>query len=100
MAMCGAFGVVFEGYCPLGKGEALHHPLILAISKTYGKTAAQVLIRWSLQHGVVTIPKSTRPDRIRENCNVFDFALSDADVARIDLLHCNLRVTWDPTGIR
>lgn len=52
-----------------------------------------------MEHGVVTIPKSTNLERIKENCDVFDFKLSPDDVAALDSLHCNLRVTWDPTGV-
>ncbi|XP_039339458.1 uncharacterized oxidoreductase ZK1290.5-like isoform X2 [Mauremys reevesii] len=65
---CRSRNIVFEGYCPLAKGEALTHPNIIQLAKKYGKTPAQICIRWSIQNGIVTIPKSTKIERIRENC--------------------------------
>ncbi|KAG7456779.1 hypothetical protein MATL_G00239480 [Megalops atlanticus] len=65
---CRREGIVFEGYCPLAKGEALTHPAILRLADKYKRTPAQICIRWSIQNGVVTIPKSTKEQRIWENC--------------------------------
>ena len=90
---------MFEGYCPLAKGEGLQHAVVRSVAAAHGKSEAQVLIRWSLQHGVVTIPKSTDTSRIKENSNVFNFELTKDEMAQLDALHCNLRVTWDPTGV-
>ena len=77
----------------------MQHAVVRAVAAVHGKSAAQVLIRWSLQHGVVTIPKSTNTARIKENSNVFDFMLTADEMAQLDGLNCNLRVTWDPTGV-
>ncbi|XP_044156503.1 9,11-endoperoxide prostaglandin H2 reductase-like isoform X1 [Bufo gargarizans] len=89
---CKRNNIVFGGYCPLAKGQALTHPLILKIAKQYGKTPAQICIRWSIQNGVVTIPKSTKESRIEENCQVFNFHLQEADMTRITSLHSNKKV--------
>uniref|UniRef100_A0A8B9DFP0 NADP-dependent oxidoreductase domain-containing protein n=1 Tax=Anser cygnoides TaxID=8845 RepID=A0A8B9DFP0_ANSCY len=73
---CRSRGIVFEGYCPLAKGEALTHPSVIQLAKKYGKTPAQICIRWSIQNAIVTIPKSTKAERIQENCKVrFSYAL-------------------------
>ncbi|XP_040264186.1 9,11-endoperoxide prostaglandin H2 reductase-like isoform X1 [Bufo bufo] len=89
---CKRNNIVFGGYCPLAKGQALTHPLILKIAKQYGKTPAQICIRWSIQNGVVTIPKSTKESRIDENCQVFNFHLQEADMTRITSLHSNKKL--------
>ncbi|XP_074923934.1 putative oxidoreductase YtbE isoform X1 [Chelonoidis abingdonii] len=65
---CRSRNIVFEGYCPLAKGKALTHPNIIQLAKKYGKTPAQICICWSIQNGIVTIPKSTKIERIWENC--------------------------------
>ncbi|MCW2613592.1 MAG: aldo/keto reductase [Frankiales bacterium] len=76
-------GVVVEGYSGL-KGGTLDEPAVRAVAERTGRTPAQVLIAWQLQHGVVVLPKSTRPERIRENGDVGDLVLSDDDMAAID----------------
>eukprot|EP00054_Salpingoeca_dolichothecata_P017168 m.102313 g.102313 ORF g.102313 m.102313 type:complete len:353 (+) comp22334_c0_seq4:823-1881(+) len=91
--------IVFQGYCPLAKGEGLKRKPVLAIAEKVKKTPAQVLIKWSLQRGAVTIPKSTRPQRVRENIDVFDFQLSTQQMDELNQLHEDLRVTWDPTSV-
>jgi len=87
------------GYCPLAKGYAISDPLVNKISAKYQKSPAQVLIRWSLQKGVVTIPKSSKRQRIKENFEVMDFVLNSEDMSSLDSLHSNLRVTWDPSDV-
>jgi diketogulonate reductase-like aldo/keto reductase len=74
-------------------------PLLQELAGKYGKTPAQIVIRWHLQHGLVTIPKSVREERIVENSRVFDFALSDDDMARIDGLNRDHRFGMDPDHI-
>ena len=76
-------GVVTESWSPLGRGRILSNETIAGIAAKHGKTAAQVVIRWHLDNGLVVIPKSVRPERIRENCNVFDFRLDADDLARM-----------------
>ncbi len=81
-------------YSPLTRGRRLDHPTIERVSKKYGKTPAQILIRWSLQHGLGVIPKSTRPDRIFENSRVFDFQIEVDDMKMLDSLNENLRTVF------
>lgn len=76
-------GVVTESWSPLGQGKLLDNPVIGAIAARHGKSAAQVIIRWHIEMGLVVIPKSVTPSRIIENFNVFDFALSGTDMAAI-----------------
>ncbi len=78
-------GVVLEGYSGL-KGGTLTDPTIVEIAERVGRTPAQVIIRWHLQHGFVVIPKSQLPDRIRGNADVADFTLSPDDVKALDAL--------------
>jgi diketogulonate reductase-like aldo/keto reductase len=78
-------GVVLEGYSAL-RGGTLDHPTITGIADRLGVSAAQVIVRWHLQHGVVVIPKSVREDRIRSNADVADLELSDDDMATLDAL--------------
>jgi len=87
-----------EAYSPLTQGAKLNHPAIQQIAKKHGKTPAQVLIRWSLQHNLVTIPKSVREERIRENSQVFDYNLTSEDMRVLDSLDENFRNSWDPTN--
>ncbi|MEA2685001.1 MAG: 2,5-diketo-D-gluconate reductase [Actinomycetota bacterium] len=78
-------GVVLEGYSPF-KTTDLRHPVLVDVAKRHGVTPAQVVIRWHIDHGVVVIPKSATPERITANFDVFDFALDDDDLRRIDAL--------------
>ncbi|MDP2932931.1 MAG: aldo/keto reductase [bacterium] len=94
---CQKAGIILEAYSPLSHGKKLADPRIAAVAKKYGKTNAQVLIRWSLQRGCVVLPKSTHQDRIEENVDVFDFELSAEDMNALDGLNENLRTCWDPT---
>jgi 2,5-diketo-D-gluconate reductase A len=80
-----ARGIVLEGYSAL-RGGTLKHPTIGAIAERLGRTPAQVIIRWHLQHEIVVIPKSTKPDRIRSNGDVAGFSLSDDDMETLDAL--------------
>ncbi|MCX4957028.1 aldo/keto reductase [Streptomyces virginiae] len=80
-------GIATEAWSPLGQGkELLTLPAVTAIAAAYGRSAAQVVLRWHLQHGNVVIPKSVTPARIRENLDVFGFELSAADMAALDAL--------------
>jgi len=89
--------IQLEAYSPLTRGHRLRDPVVLEVAKTYSKSPAQILIRWSLQHGLVVIPKSARPERIKENSEVFDFEISAPDMSRLDSLGENLHMDWDPT---
>jgi len=72
--------------------EIMNHTTVVSLAQKYGKTAAQILIRWSVDTGVATIPKSVKEHRVKENFNVWDFKLSEDDVKVLDKLDCNLRL--------
>jgi methylglyoxal/glyoxal reductase len=93
---CQAENIQMEAWSPLARGRLLDHPVLKEIGAKYGKTPAQVIIRWDFQHGVITIPKSSNPDRIKQNGNVFDFELSPSDMDAIDGLNTNERTGADP----
>nr|WP_091225467.1 aldo/keto reductase [Paenibacillus sp. BC26] len=93
---CAEHGIQIEAWSPLMQGQLLEHPVLKEIAGAHNKSIAQVILRWDLQHGIVTIPKSTKEHRIIENASLFDFELSSDEVARIDQLNQNLRVGPDP----
>ena len=80
-----ARGIVLEGYSAL-RGGTLTHPTVTGIAERLGRTPAQVIVRWHLQHGIVVIPKSVNPDRIRSNADVAGFELTAEDLAALDAL--------------
>ncbi|MET7454275.1 aldo/keto reductase [Streptomyces sp. NPDC005574] len=91
-------GIATEAWSPLGSGKGLLEvPAIVAIARKHGRTPAQVVLRWHLQLGNVVIPKSVTPSRIRENIEVFDFALDDEDLAAISALDEDRRLGPDPS---
>jgi 2,5-diketo-D-gluconate reductase A len=89
-------GTLTEAWSPLGQGLELEDPAIVEIAREHAKTPAQTIIRWHLQLGNVVIPKSVTPSRIRENFEVFDFALSDEQMAKIEALDAGRRIGPDP----
>lgn len=95
-AFCQEHGIRLEAWSPLMQGQLLDNPILQEIAHTHNKTIAQVIIRWDLQNGVVTIPKSTKEHRIVENSAVFDFELTKEEMQRIDELNQNHRVGPDP----
>jgi len=92
--------ILVEAYSPLTRARKLDDPRVGRIASALGKSPAQVLIRWGLQHGLVELPKSVHPERIRQNADVFDFALSPAQMQELDSLRGGGRVTaTDPVSI-
>jgi 2,5-diketo-D-gluconate reductase A len=89
-------GIVTEAWSPLAQGQVLDDPVIGRIADAHGKTPGQVVIRWHLQLGNVVIPKSVTPERIVENIDVFDFVLTDAEMASIETLDAGERTGPDP----
>jgi 2,5-diketo-D-gluconate reductase A len=83
---CGERGLAIVGYSSLGTGRHLGDPTVTEIAQRAGRTAAQVLLRWCLQREVMVIPKSTHRERIEENAQLFDFTLSDEEMAALDAL--------------
>ncbi|MEJ2567419.1 MAG: aldo/keto reductase, partial [candidate division WOR-3 bacterium] len=83
---CGEHGIVVEAWGPLMQGKVFHVPLMKALSEKYGKKIAQITLRWHYQLGHVAIPKSSKPERIRSNIDIFDFEISDEDMKKIETL--------------
>ncbi|WP_413303537.1 aldo/keto reductase [Bacillus sp. 1P10SD] len=96
---CKDHGIQLEAWSPLMQGQLLNHHVVSDIAEKYGKTTAQVLIRWDLEHGVVTIPKSIKKERIISNADVFDFVMEKNDIEKLDALNENKRVGPDPDHI-
>jgi diketogulonate reductase-like aldo/keto reductase len=96
MDFCRARGIVQEAWSPLMKGKVNDEPVLRDLAAKYRKTPAQVVLRWNLQHGIVTIPKSVRRERLEENAAVFDFHIEPADMARVDALDRGERVGAHP----
>lgn len=95
-AFCQDNGIQLEGWSPLMQGQLLGNEVLQEIANKHNKSVAQIILRWDLQNGVVTIPKSTKEHRIVENANVFDFELTKEEIEIIDGLNQNLRVGPDP----
>ena len=95
-AFCAQHGIVVEAYSPLTHGQRLGHPVVTKVAKRVGRTPAQVLLRWGVQHGMVVLPKSTRESRIRENAALFDFTLDADAMAVLDGCEEGLATGWDP----
>ncbi len=93
---CAEHQIAIEAWSPLARGHALGDPTIDDIARSYGKTPAQVILRWHIERGDVIFPKSVTPARIRENMDIFDFALSGEDVEAISALNRNERTGPDP----
>ncbi|MEM8862458.1 MAG: aldo/keto reductase, partial [Chloroflexota bacterium] len=91
-------GCYIEAWSPLMRamGDLFTNQTLLEIAETYGKSVAQVVLRWHLQHEIIVIPKSVNPSRIAENGSIFDFALSADEVAKIDSLDQHHRIGPDP----
>jgi diketogulonate reductase-like aldo/keto reductase len=91
-----AHGIVTESWSPLGHGQSLESPAILALAAKYDKSAAQIILRWHIQLGAVVIPKSATAARIAENIQIFDFELAADDMATIADLQTGTRIGPDP----
>ena len=93
---CKKHGIQLEACSPLMQGGLLEEPILVELAKKYNKSPAQIIIRWDIQTGVVTIPKSVKPHRIAENKDVFDFELSEEDMDKISALNQDQRMFADP----
>ncbi|TVP39289.1 aldo/keto reductase [Candidatus Nitrosocosmicus arcticus] len=94
LQFCKSNVIQLEAYSPLTRGERLNDPNIVRIAKAYDKTSAQILVRWSLQHDLVVIPKSSHEERILENSQVFDFHINQKDMEILDLLNEDLSTVF------
>lgn len=93
---CADKGIQYQAWAPLMRGKIFDYDVINKIGEKYGKSAVQVTLRWDLQKGVVTIPKSVKQERIISNADIFDFDLTAKEVAQIDALDRNERIGPDP----
>ena len=100
LEFCLSHKVQMEAYSPLTQGLRLSDPKLVSTAAKYSKSPTQILIRWVLQHGIVTIPKSSKKERIRDNANVFDFTISSEDMRALDSFNENLRTSWDPSTVQ
>jgi diketogulonate reductase-like aldo/keto reductase len=96
---CNSKRITIQAYTPLVRGRKSDNPVLRSVSNKYGKTWAQVLIRWALQHNLVVLPKSSHKERIQENSQVFDFEISEVDMLTLDSLDEGFRVAWDPSNV-
>lgn len=96
LQFCEEHHIRVEAWSPLMKGEVVNVPAIQELASKHNKTPAQITLRWNVQHGVVTIPKSVNPERIAENAGIFDFELTSEDMAVLDRLDKNSRIGPDP----
>lgn len=95
-AFCEKHDIQVEAWSPLMNAELLNHETVNEIAESLGKSAAQVILRWDLQHGVVTIPKSMTESRIKENIDIYDFELTEEQVKTLDALDEHKRIGPDP----
>ncbi len=99
MEFCSKNNIQLEAWSPLMRGKVFEIELLQDLAKKYEKTISQIVLRWDLQMGVVTIPKSVTPSRIKENADIFDFEISKEDMDRIQQLDKGLRAGSDPNKV-
>ena len=93
---CQQNAIQLQAYSPLVRGKKLNDPRLQKLAGKYNKTAAQIILRWDIQHGVSIIPKSSKAERLKENFNIFDFVLSPEDMESMNAWHDGFRVVEDP----
>ncbi len=96
---CMEKGIIVEAWASLMQGQIFDKKIVIQIAEKHGKTVSQVGIRWAVQNGIVTIPKSTHIQRIKENLNVFDFELDQDDMLKMEELNKGIRIGRDPDKI-
>lgn len=96
LAFCKEHKIQMEAWSPLMRGQLLDQPVLMELAEKYRKSVAQIILRWDLQHGVITIPKSVKEERIRENADIFDFELTKEEMDKIDGMNQNRRSGADP----
>lgn len=96
---CSKNSIQLEAWSPLMRGKVFEIELLQDLARKYGKTIPQIVLRWDLQMGVVTIPKSVNSSRIKENADIFDFEISKEDMDKIQQLDKGLRVGSDPNKV-
>jgi len=93
---CQQHQICLQCYTPLMKGQKHDHPSIVSVARKYERTAAQIILRWAVQQGISTIPKSENPDRIKENFDIFNFELAETDMQVLNNLNENFRIVDNP----
>ena len=97
---CKAFGIQVQAYAPLARGAYFDNDVMCVLGTKYARTPAQIGLRWAVQKGISVIPKSSNPERIRSNGNIFDFNIEDEDMVIIDTLNENLHTSHVPEDLR
>lgn len=97
---CQDKGIQVQAYAPLARGAYLDNDLLCVLGTKYGRTPAQIGLRWAVQKGISVIPKSVHPDRIRTNADIFDFSIEQEDMALLDALNQNYRSASIPEDLR
>jgi diketogulonate reductase-like aldo/keto reductase len=98
LSWCQKAGIQLQAYSPLSRGKMLHDPRLGEIASRYGKTPAQIILRWDIEMGVSAIPKSSQTVRLKENLDIFDFPFSARDLEIMKSFNRDLRVVEDPMG--
>ena len=93
---CRQHQICLQAYTPLLRGQKFNDPRLQALAAKYNKTPAQIILRWAVQQGISTIPKSSNPERIKENFGIFDFVMSDEDILNMNGFHEGFRIVDDP----
>jgi diketogulonate reductase-like aldo/keto reductase len=96
---CRQNNIAVEAYSPLAHAKALDEPVIKEIAEKHCKTYAQIMLRWLVEKGLIILPKSVTPSRIKENFEVFDFELDKDDLAKIAKLDRDMRTCWSPVHV-
>ncbi len=97
---CHEHGIAIEAYSPLAHAKAgADEPVLVELAEKYNKSYAQIMLRWCIQRDLIVLPKSVTPSRIQENIDVFDFTLSEEDMAKLAKLNKDMRTCWDPTHV-
>ena len=94
---CHSENIIVEAYSPLAHASAMDDPVIIGLARKHKKTYAQIMLRFLVELGLVVIPKSVNPERIKQNIDILDFSLSSDDMAALKKLDKGLRTCWNPT---
>jgi diketogulonate reductase-like aldo/keto reductase len=100
LEFCKNNNIQLVAYAPLARNKKHNHPLLTELAEKYSKSPVQIMLKWSLQHEVVIIPRSSHKERIFENADIFDFEIAAEDMNRMDALNENFRTSADPEGYK
>jgi diketogulonate reductase-like aldo/keto reductase len=93
---CEQHNIVLQAYTPLVRGQKFNEPSVRELAEKYQKTPAQIILRWAVQQGISTIPKSSNPSRIQENFNIFDFEMDQSDILYMNTWNEDFRIVDNP----